>query len=171
MEFTSHRGSDSRWLIPRPFDASGRVRTSWSRRRCRVREHPAVRIQIFVSVEGFLLDNEKRHRDNGVCADNEVFGWNFPPGAFFFFTARFEDMTKKITDSKPANGAAKRKTAKAVSKPASPRTRTRKKEIVPPDEEIEMTAYFLWESRGHPMGSPEADWHEAKEKLRQERSS
>jgi hypothetical protein len=36
------------------------------------------------------------------------------------------------------------------------------------NEEIELRAYFLWEGRGKPLGSPEEDWYQAAEELRTE---
>ena len=35
------------------------------------------------------------------------------------------------------------------------------------DEEIARLAYDLWERRGRPMGSPDEDWHQAKEQLKE----
>jgi hypothetical protein len=103
------------------------------------------------------LDNEGRHRNKGVCADNEVFDGSFPSETFFISTARFEDMTQKNIDSIPKKSAAKKKTA-------SPRKRATKSAAVQP-ESVEQKAYELWESRGRPMGSPEEDWFKAKEHL------
>ena len=34
------------------------------------------------------------------------------------------------------------------------------------NEEIALRAYFLWEGRGKPLGSPEEDWYQATEELR-----
>src|SRR5580765_7251589 len=96
---------------------------------------------------GVSGDNEYRHRNNGVCANNEVFGGVLPPEAFFFFTARFNDMTEKKTGSKPTSAAANRKTAPAGSKAAPPRKRIRKTPEVLTESEIEQMAYALWESR------------------------
>jgi len=109
------------------------------------------------------LDNQYRHRNNGVCADNEVFGWILPPEASFFFTWRLKDMTEKKTVSKPKEGAAKRKTAPKGLKAAPPRKRIPKAVNVVSESEIEHKAYALWESRGRPMGSPEEDWFNAKD--------
>lgn len=33
------------------------------------------------------------------------------------------------------------------------------------DEEVARLAYALWEERGKPIGSPDADWYEAKAQL------
>jgi DUF2934 family protein len=38
------------------------------------------------------------------------------------------------------------------------------------DEEIARLAYDLWERRGRPMGSPDEDWHQAKEQLKESSS-
>ena len=38
------------------------------------------------------------------------------------------------------------------------------------NEEIALRAYFLWEGRGKPLGSPEEDWFRATEELRIEDS-
>jgi len=35
----------------------------------------------------------------------------------------------------------------------------------PLEDEIAMRAYFLWEERGRPEGSPEEDWFRAQEEL------
>ena len=84
-------------------------------------------------------------------------------------------MTPKKTPPKRSNGAAKKETAKAEPKKSSPKARVRKAPAVPvaepaphalSEEEIAREAYYLWESRGKPMGSPEEDWHKAKEQLR-----
>ena len=37
-------------------------------------------------------------------------------------------------------------------------------------EEIEERAYYLWEQRGRPEGSPEVDWERAERELRGERA-
>ena len=83
-------------------------------------------------------------------------------------------MTPKKTPAKRTNGAEKRDAAKAEPKQAAPKARTRKKPATPAtaptpyvmsDEEIARKAYALWESRGKPHGSPEEDWHRAKEQL------
>jgi hypothetical protein len=34
------------------------------------------------------------------------------------------------------------------------------------NDEIALRAYFLWEGRGKPIGSPEEDWFRATEELR-----
>ena len=75
---------------------------------------------------------------------------------------------QKNADSKPAKATrapAKKKPAPAVSKSAPPRTRPRTiaKVVVVPESEVRQEAYFLWESRGCPIGSPEVDWYRAKE--------
>ncbi len=36
---------------------------------------------------------------------------------------------------------------------------------LPQDSQIATRAYFLWEQRGRPQGSPEADWFRAQEEL------
>jgi hypothetical protein len=36
-------------------------------------------------------------------------------------------------------------------------------------EQIEERAYYLWEQRGRPEGSPEVDWERAEQELRGER--
>ena len=67
--------------------------------------------------------------------------------------------------AKSAKTAEKRKTAPAVSKAAPPRTRGRILSKVPSETDVRLKAYFLWESRGCPIGSPEVDWYRAKEQL------
>jgi hypothetical protein len=119
-------------------------------------------------------DNENRHRNNGVCANNEVFGRAVPPKTFFFFTARLKDMTEKQTkegskSAKPAKVASRTKTAPAVSKAATPRPRTRSIAKAVSENEVQQKAYSLWESRGRPIGSPEIDWYGAKEQLSPEK--
>ena len=74
-------------------------------------------------------------------------------------------MKPKKTDSRPAKAPAKREPATTGSKAAPPRIRARKKIAAPTEEGIRQMAYALWESRGRPMGSPEADWFNAKEHL------
>jgi len=37
-------------------------------------------------------------------------------------------------------------------------------------EEIAELAYFLWQDRGCPYGSPEEDWFKAEEKLKREQA-
>jgi hypothetical protein len=66
---------------------------------------------------------------------------------------------------KPAKVTAKRKTVPAMSKAAPPRTRPRSVTKVLSENEVQQRAYFLWESRGRPFGSPEVDWYQAKEQL------
>jgi hypothetical protein len=39
------------------------------------------------------------------------------------------------------------------------------------EQDIAMLAYSLWQSRGCPDGSSEADWYSAQEELRQSRNS
>jgi len=42
-------------------------------------------------------------------------------------------------------------------------------ELAPPEhEEIALLAYFYWEARGRPAGSPEEDWFRAEEEIRRE---
>jgi hypothetical protein len=83
-------------------------------------------------------------------------------------------MAQKKSASKRSNGVEKPKPPKTKPKPAAAKTRARKTTATPPaeppsspmsDEEIARKAYFLWESRGRPHGSPEEDWHRAKEQL------
>ena len=38
-------------------------------------------------------------------------------------------------------------------------------------EQIELRAYYLWEQRGRPEGSPEVDWERAERELRGERAA
>ena len=38
-------------------------------------------------------------------------------------------------------------------------------EPLPPESDIALLAYRLWEERGHPEGSPEVDWFEAEHQL------
>jgi hypothetical protein len=38
-------------------------------------------------------------------------------------------------------------------------------------DEIEERAYYLWEQRGRPDGSPEVDWERAEEELRGEKEA
>jgi hypothetical protein len=109
------------------------------------------------------VDNKDRHRNNDVCADNEVFGGIVPLEAFFLFTEDLKAMKPKKTESEPAKAPAKRKPVTTGTKAAPPRSRARKKVVAPTEEGIREMAYALWESRGRPMGSPEADWFEAKE--------
>jgi hypothetical protein len=76
-------------------------------------------------------------------------------------------MAQKGSTSKRSNGAAKPATQ---PKPKGTKARTRKTAAVPlpevmSEEEIALKAYFLWESRGRPIGSPDEDWHKAKEQL------
>lgn len=42
-------------------------------------------------------------------------------------------------------------------------------EYEPSHEEVRLRAYCCWEARGCPEGSPEVDWHTAREQLRSER--
>ena len=80
-------------------------------------------------------------------------------------------MAAKRSTPKRSNGASK---PEAEPKPKTAKPRARKTTAVPPtepvsstmsDEEIAQKAYFLWESRGRPLGSPDEDWHKAKEQL------
>jgi len=70
---------------------------------------------------------------------------------------------KPARTSKPAPVAAKRKAA-------PPRTRPRTAPKALSENEVRQKAYFLWESRGCPIGSPEVDWYTAKEQLSPERA-
>ena len=88
---------------------------------------------------------------------------------------RGKHMTQKKTPTKRSNGAGKKETAKAAPKQASSKARVRKVPAAPTaetvpytmsDEEIEQRAYFLWENRGRPIGSPDEDWHTAKKQHR-----
>jgi hypothetical protein len=90
--------------------------------------------------------------------------------AYCFY--RGKQMAQKKSASKRSNGAEKLEAPKTKPKQASPKAKVRKIAEVPPaepptsamsDEEIARKAYFLWESRGRPQGSPEEDWHKAKE--------
>jgi hypothetical protein len=83
-------------------------------------------------------------------------------------------MTTKKGPAKPTNGAAKPEATNPAAKQRTSKARARKIAAGPPavpapcamsDEEIARKAYFLWESRGRPHGSPEEDWHRAKEQL------
>ena len=65
---------------------------------------------------------------------------------------------------KPAQATTKRKAA-------LPRTRIRSVAGVPSENEVQLRAYALWESRGRPFGSPEVDWYHAKEQLGPQKSS
>jgi hypothetical protein len=67
--------------------------------------------------------------------------------------------------AKPAKVAARRKTLPSASKAAPPRTRARSITKVLSENEVQLRAYSLWESRGRPFGSPEVDWYDAKEQL------
>ncbi len=40
----------------------------------------------------------------------------------------------------------------------------------PSHEQIAVRAYFYWEARGCPHGSPETDWEEAERELREEKT-
>jgi Protein of unknown function (DUF2934) len=42
---------------------------------------------------------------------------------------------------------------------------SKKEEKMNTHEEIATLAYELWERRGHPLGSPEIDWHAAESAL------
>jgi hypothetical protein len=66
--------------------------------------------------------------------------------------------TKPAKATKPSPVAAKRKAA-------PPRTRPRTTSKALSENEVRQKAYFLWESRGCPIGSPEVDWYTAKEQL------
>ena len=37
-------------------------------------------------------------------------------------------------------------------------------------EDIALRAYYLWEERGSPIGSPEEDWFRAEQEIRSERA-
>jgi hypothetical protein len=83
-------------------------------------------------------------------------------------------MAQKKSASKRSNVVEKLEAPKSKPKQAAPKAKTRKITTIPPagplsyamsDEEIARKAYFLWESRGKPHGSPEEDWHRAKEQL------
>ena len=112
--------------------------------------------------------------DNEVLNDEDV---RFPrtlPGRRTSFAFIEENMTPKKSSSKRTNGAAKPEASKAAPKQPTSKARVRKIAAVPPavpapsamsDEEIARKAYFLWESRGRPHGSPEEDWYRAKEQL------
>ncbi len=83
-------------------------------------------------------------------------------------------MAQKKSTSKRSNGVEKLRPAKAEPKLTAPKARIRKVAAAPAaqpeayvmsDEEIARKAYELWESRGRPLGSPDEDWHKAKEQL------
>lgn len=83
-------------------------------------------------------------------------------------------MPQKKSTTKRTSGVEKKAPPKVEPKRASPKARVRKVAAVvptkpihqaPSDEEIARRAYSLWESRGRPHGSPEEDWHRAKEQL------
>ena len=74
-------------------------------------------------------------------------------------------MTRKTPISNPKKSPAKKTPAAVGAKAAPPRRRPRKKLETPTEEEIRMRAYALWESRGRPMGSPEADWFNAQNQI------
>ena len=74
-------------------------------------------------------------------------------------------MTRKTPISKSSKSPAKQTTAAVGTKAAPPRRRPRKKLETPTEEEIRQRAYALWESRGRPMGSPEADWFNAQNQI------
>jgi hypothetical protein len=79
-------------------------------------------------------------------------------------------MTQKQKKA-PSKVAAKRKPASAASKATAPRTRARSITKVLSESEVQQRAYFLWESRGRPFGSPEVDWYDAKDQLSPQKSS
>jgi Protein of unknown function (DUF2934) len=69
---------------------------------------------------------------------------------------------------------AQKKARTPRSKEIPARTRTRKSPATPSsgtpatprsDEEVARVAYTLWELRGRPIGSPDEDWYQAKERL------
>jgi hypothetical protein len=70
-------------------------------------------------------------------------------------------MAHKRSTSKtePKPRTLKRVRNAATGSPAEPMAPTMS------EEEIARKAYFLWESRGRPLGSPEEDWEKAKEQL------
>jgi DUF2934 family protein len=129
------------------------------------------RLEICIS-----YDNEIHHRNNGVCANNEVFGGAVPPKAFFFFTERLKDMTQKqkkavSKSAKPTKIPARGKGSPAVMKAAPARIRPAKIPQTLSENEVRQRAYSLWEGRGSPIGSPEEDWYLAKKQLSPEKSS
>jgi hypothetical protein len=65
---------------------------------------------------------------------------------------------KTVTQRKPA--ASKRKIQPSPIPPSAALENARIS-----DEDIAVRAYFLWECRGKPLGSPEEDWHKAAEQL------
>jgi hypothetical protein len=71
---------------------------------------------------------------------------------------------QKKSEAKPAKTS---KTAPVAvkRKAAPPRTRPRATGKAISEYEVRQKAYFLWESRGCPIGSPEVDWYTAKEQL------
>jgi hypothetical protein len=83
-------------------------------------------------------------------------------------------MATKRSMPKRTNGVAKQEAPKTKPRAQSSKPRVRTVTAAPPttttpdvmsDEEIARRAYALWESRGRPYGSPDEDWHKAKEQL------
>ncbi len=44
-------------------------------------------------------------------------------------------------------------------------------QLCPTQEEIRERAYYLWEQRGRPIGSPATDWERAEQELRCEQAA
>ena len=76
-------------------------------------------------------------------------------------------LKQKQSEAKPAKPAKSTKPAPiaAKRKAAPPRTRTRTTARALSENDVRQKAYFLWESRGCPIGSPEIDWYTAKEQM------
>jgi len=72
-------------------------------------------------------------------------------------------MTPKKTPTKRSNGAAKSTKTRTRKTPAAPLAGKVRPTLT--NEDIARHAYALWESRGRPVGSPDEDWHRAKEQL------
>jgi hypothetical protein len=66
---------------------------------------------------------------------------------------------------KTAKVAANSKTSSAVSNAVPATTRPGRIEQVLSENDVRQRAYSLWEGRGRPIGTPEEDWHRAKEQL------
>ena len=66
----------------------------------------------------------------------------------------------KAAETKPARTAVKARSRKEPAPlPSEPTA------IALSEEEIALRSYFLWESRGRPLGSPEEDWYKARNEM------